>query len=429
MNMSPQRFSGLLTVSLAATLLVAPAFAQSASQNPLRQARGTTMATPATSPTNAVRPASHTAQVSPLRPTGYEGASSPRATAQLTANQRSVITPRQEQLPQVQPRRERTTDTNIIGEELIQEGDVIYEGDMFLDGGDMIFEGGGKGAVVGSSCCGGGGCFQCMSIPCPTICFDNFEVFAGVQGFTGPVNRGETGSFGFHEGFNWGAPVPCFGALGAQIGLQATQSNLSGAESTDETRHQLFLTGGLFRRVDWGLQGGVVFDYLRDDWYANTSLGQLRGELSWVFPCLHEIGFWFAASTGDDTQLSRFSNGTTATETFQSTDLYAFFYRHHFDAIEGAQARLFAGWTGDSDGLIGANLHLPLSCDWALEGGFAYLIPEQATGTIGRGHAEESWNVAMSLVWYPGSRSAIGNDYYRPLFNVANNGSFMVGRR
>jgi hypothetical protein len=218
--------------------------------------------------------------------------------------------------------------------------------------------------------------------------------------------------------------------LGAQLGLQTTQSNLSGAEFTDETRHQLFLTGGLFRRVDWGLQGGLVFDYLSEDWYANTSLAQLRGELSWVFPCLHELGFWFSASTRQDTQLSTFSNGDAAVvETFESTDLYAFFYRHHFQAIDGAQSRIYAGWTGDSDGLIGADFNLPLSCDWALEGGFAYLVPEQATGRAGRGHAEESWNVAMSLVWYPGARSAYGNDYYRPLFNVADNGSFMVGRR
>jgi len=70
-----------------------------------------------------------------------------------------------------------------------------------------------------------------------------------------------------------------------------------------------------------------------------------------------------------------------------------------------------------------------LGCDWALQGGFAYLIPEEETGQVGRGHAEESWNIAVSLVWYPGARSAMGTDYYRPLFNVANNGSFMVGRQ
>ncbi|MCA9120130.1 MAG: hypothetical protein H6822_23750 [Planctomycetaceae bacterium] len=420
MNISPQLFRGLLAVSLATVWLVTPAFSQSGAVNPLRQARGSAPATQA--PTSSVETArtssqtvqraSHTAQASPMRPTGFDGAAS-----RFASNQRSVIAPSQSPA-----RQQPLTETRILGSELL-EGDVIYEG-------DMIFEEGGKGPIVGTSCCGGGGCLQCCAIPCPQICFDNFEVFAGVQGFTGPVNRGQTGSFGFHEGFNWGAPVPCFGALGAQLGLQTTQSNLSGAEFTDETRHQLFATGGLFRRVDWGLQGGVVFDYLSDDWYANTSLAQMRGEMSWVFPCLHELGFWFASSTRNDTQVSTFSNGAAAiTETFESTNLYAFFYRHHFEALEGAQARVYAGWTGDSDGLIGADLRLPLSCDWALEGGFTYLIPEQATGVVGRGHAEESWNIGMSLVWYPGARSAYGNDYYRPLFNVANNGSFMVGRQ
>ena len=29
----------------------------------------------------------------------------------------------------------------------------------------------------------------------------------GAHGFTGPANRGETGSFGFHVGFNWGTPI------------------------------------------------------------------------------------------------------------------------------------------------------------------------------------------------------------------------------
>lgn len=360
--------------------------------------------------TNAVRPASHSTPAAP-QPTAQARTTSQQESVpvQLASNRRSLVTPRQEP----------TTPTNVIGQELIQ-GDIVYEG-------DIVFEG--KGPVVGGDCCGGGGCIQCISLPCPRICFDNFELFAGVHGFTGPVNRGETGSFGFHEGFNWGAPVPCFGELGAQIGLQATQSNLSGAEFTDQTRNQLFLTGGLFRRVDWGIQGGIVFDYLSDDWYANTSLAQLRGEASWVFPCLHELGFWFTAGTRTDTQVSTLTGGTTITETFDPTDLYAFFYRHHFSALEGAQSRLYAGWTGDSDGLVGADFHLPLSCDWAMQGGFAYLIPNEATGTTGRGHAEESWNLALSLVWYPGARSAGGTDYYRPLFNVANNGSFMVGRR
>ena len=117
--------------------------------------------------------------------------------------------------------------------------------------------------------------------------------FGGVQGFTGPANRGGSGSFGFHEGFNWGLPL---GGLAWQWGANWTQNNFDGSIFTADQRNQILLTAGLFRRVDWGLQGGVVVDYLHDDWYTTANLLQLRGELSWVYPYAHELGFWFATS-------------------------------------------------------------------------------------------------------------------------------------
>ena len=48
----------------------------------------------------------------------------------------------------------------------------------------------------------------------------------GVQGFTGPANRGGSGSFGFHEGFNWGMPISC--CLAGQFGATWTQNNFDG---------------------------------------------------------------------------------------------------------------------------------------------------------------------------------------------------------
>jgi len=216
-----------------------------------------------------------------------------------------------------------------------------------------------------------------------------------------------------------------------QIGANFTHSNFSGAEFTDESRHQIFLTGGLFRRVDWGLQGGIVFDYLSDDWYASYDVTQLRAELSWVFPCAHEVGFWFTASLDEDTTASPPAVGATpGVETFEGTDLYAFFYRHRFAGCEGGTARLYAGFSGDSDGLLGTDMQIPITCDISVEGGFTYLIPEQGAGVNGgRGHEHESWNVSIGLVWYPGAGTAYGGDYFAPLFNPADNGSFMVGKR
>ena len=212
--------------------------------------------------------------------------------------------------------------------------------------------------------------------------------------------------------------------------MRATQSNLSDAEFADSVRRQLFLTGGLFRRVDWGLQGGLVVDYLSQEWYSNIDLVQLRGEVSWVFPCTHELGFWFTTGTQDQTQESHITgvaNGLA--ESWEPTHLFAFFYRHRLAAFPGAEARGYAGFSNDSDGLIGADVHLPFGTNWGLETGFTYLAPQESSGTAGHGHAHEAWNVAISLVWYPGCRDLCGPNYFRPLFGVADNGSFMVGEQ
>jgi hypothetical protein len=221
--------------------------------------------------------------------------------------------------------------------------------------------------------------------------------------------------------------------LSLQVGARFTQSNLSGAEFTPDNRNQTFVTGGLFRRVDCGLQGGIAMDYLSEDWYLDTDLSQLRGEISWVFPCSHELGFWFTQSSDNQTATSRIfitpAVAANVTETWEATDLYAFFYRHHFAQWPGATARAFAGWSGESDGLIGADTHIPLGGDWALQAGFTYLVPEEDKGPVGAGNEQESWNVAISLVWYPCSGRAMAKSYNAPLLNVADNGSFMVDRR
>lgn len=313
-----------------------------------------------------------------------------------------------------------------------REGEVIYEG-VFdsTPGGPVMY---GSGDLIGGELLAGGDCLDCETcpaVPCATICFDNVSLFAGVQGFTGPLNRGGSGSFGFHEGVNWGfgLPLSC-GALAGQIGMRATQSNLSGTAFTDGAREQMFLTGGIFRRVDWGLQGGLVIDYLSQEWYANTDFTQLRGEISWVFPCTHEIGFWFTAGTQGQTKQSTFTGDLAAAlEPWTPTDLYAFFYRHRFEGGLGAEARGSFGFSGSGDGYIGTDVHLPLGMNFALDTGFAYLIPRQSAGTAGGGHEQESWNIAITLVWQPGGMNGCGPNYFRPLFNVADNGVFMFDRR
>lgn len=284
----------------------------------------------------------------------------------------------------------------------------------------------------GGAACGHAGCGVecCEALPCGAYCWDGCEAFAGVQGFTGPVNRGSTGSFGFHQGVNLGTPLQAlFGdAVSGQLGVRTTQSNFNEAEFTMDERHQVFVTGGLFRRVDWGLQGGLVVDYFHEGYYFDADWVQLRGELSWVFPCEHELGFWFAANDQQQTVDAIVRDGFTTTaiqETYDSTDLYAFFYRHR-DDCSGTTWRTFVGFTGDSDALIGSEILAPINDSWGLRAGYTYLIPHE--GGARNGFEEEAWNVGISLVWRPNG-GFTRPTYFQPLFDVASNGTFLIDRQ
>ncbi|WP_146527962.1 DUF6666 family protein [Novipirellula artificiosorum] len=278
-------------------------------------------------------------------------------------------------------------------------------------------------------------------LPLLRIQWCRFDFFAGVQGFKGPLSFANTdgtngndrvgsGSFGFYEGFNEGRSLKrLFGwDLALQLGARATQSNLSGAEFTSEQRNQVFLTAGLFRRVDYGLQYGLVFDYLNDDWYFQSDLTQLRGELSWVSNQCHVWGMQFMAGLGDDTSDTVVRNAAgsnvSSTITFEPTDQYRLFYRRLLHNAGSWDA--FAGWTDQDDGLLGANLSLPLRQNLSLATGASFLIPNE--GSNSGGNQEESWNISLGLIYRPGGPMGCGR-YCRPLFDVADNGSFMVDRK
>jgi hypothetical protein len=251
-----------------------------------------------------------------------------------------------------------------------------------------------------------------------------------VQGFTGPANRGGSGSFGFHEGFNWGIPIGGF--MAGQIGAAWTQSNFDGNYLTPDQRNQFFATAGLFRRADWGLQGGVVFDYLHDDWDYTADLAQIRAELSWKWCGCNEIGAWAAIGVNDANDIAIqqpvFGNGTirsvNTTATLAVNDLYAFFFRRQFAC--GGNGRLFGGFTGHSQALVGGDAIVPINPCWSLRSSFMYVAPGGDDTTTDPRFARESWNVGISLVWTPCPRNNCCGNYSRPLFNVADNGTFVT---
>jgi len=317
-----------------------------------------------------------------------------------------------------------------IGQRMIIDegaGDVhLPHSDYWQEGGDCNSCGNHMSygrKYCGDPACGGDCCNPCFRL-------DTIELFVGAHGFTGPNNRG-SGSFGFHEGINAGMPFICGFAI--QGGYQATQSNFEGAYFTPDDRTQSFVTVGLFRRNDLGLGGGVVVDYLHDNWDCDINLAQLRGELSWKMPCEHEWGFWFAAGLdrstisarqvqfplpGEDEDTVVISDGQYVV---QPLDMYAFFYRKPFAC--GGEGRAFGGFADDGRGLLGGNIRLPITPCLSFTTDFLYILPAESSPT---GFAEEAWNVSFNFVWTPCFRRRCGPNYCRPLFDVAGNGSFVV---
>jgi hypothetical protein len=325
----------------------------------------------------------------------------------------------------------KSTGPIITGEGL--SGEVPFGGD--------VFDAGSHGGCAGGNC-EGGDCGPCGQVIDCYPCLDprNLEVWTGVFGFTNPTNRGGSGSFGYSAGLNKGRPLLCFPCsnIGMQFGIAGQFANFDGGTfangpalaNTPDTRNQLFLTGGVFRRADCGLQGGIVFDYLHDEWYSAADLGQLRGEASWVYPYNHEVGFWFSGSVNGSSQTGRIFVGgrpVIVNEVWEATDMYAFFYRRRFEEY-GGEGRLFGGFTGDGDGLFGSDFFVPLTDNWGIQGGYTYLLPKDENRLVGS--ADEAWNVAINFVWAPGrGRNCGQSDYNRPLLGVANNGNFIVKRR
>ena len=329
---------------------------------------------------------------------------------------------------------------SISGTPLTPEGlpvppEMYYDESGGMIHGEMPHGAPGCGAGCGPCClgrrCGTGWGFVplCIGLPLPPL--DGLEVVTGVQGFTDPANRGGSGSFGTHAGFNWG--IPLCGYFCGQWGVNWTQSNFEGNYLTDDTRNQVFATAGLYRRVDWGFQGGLVVDHLHDEWDYKADLLQLRGELSWLWCSQNEIGFWFAAGVNDSENMLIRQPSTTSTDdiifansraTIEVNDMYALFFRRQFAC--GGSGRMFIGLTGNGQGLIGGDSQVPLNPCWSLRTSFLYAEPGDSDGPNDPRFTRESWNVGISLVWTPCPRDCCGRSYCRPLFNVADNGTFIT---
>ena len=284
-------------------------------------------------------------------------------------------------------------------------------------------------------CCGGcgdpccDGCGECgvrrFRPPSGDLQFE-----LGVQGFTGPPNLGASSSFGFQQSVNFGMRLPIFrGRIGWQIGVRTLQSNLDGAQFSTDRRNQTFFTTGLFRRAcARGWQWGLVVDLVNDDWYEETTIRQVRGEIGWRLSACQDWGYWFNFGGDEDTTLqpdilTPRPPGTTL-DHWEPLDLHAIYYRSQIGRISGSQFRCFLGFSGESDGLLGIDTNLPIGGRWGIRSNFTYLVPDQSAGE--GGYENEAWNLGIALTWNLRGPTRPGR--FAPLFNVADNGTFIVDR-
>jgi len=296
--------------------------------------------------------------------------------------------------------------------------------------------------------CGGcGGCDQCDECPGIGFCgflkgcneclkqtylfspcaWKNLSIYTGKQGFKNPTDLGLNGDFGYHAGVNWGSPFWNRYGVGYQLGGAVLLSDFEGNSGPlGHRRTQFFLTTGFFHRAQCsrGWQGGMVYDYLGDNFYVDMRMSQLRGEVSYLF-APHEIGFWFAAHLNSDSRTPpAFLEQNSVT--WRAINQYNVFYRYTF--CNGSYARTWAGLSGHADGIFGSDAVVPFSNRWGMQASYNYLLPRNDDSLPN--NTRESWSLMISLVWFPGHRC--DNDSfnrYRPLIPVADNGWFMETTR
>lgn len=257
--------------------------------------------------------------------------------------------------------------------------------------------------------------------------WDDFTIFGGVHAFKGPLDQGRNGNFGFHEGLNWGGPLWDYMQIGYQVGAQVFHSNFHGDQvytPTDDGRTQYFVTTGLFHRADGcGIQAGIVVDWLQDDYYGQINLTQIRAEVSYVMKSQNEFGVWAATNTDEADISPEVLAVSNSPESLRSADMFTAFWRKQFG--QRGEGRLWAGSSSGGNVVFGGNIRVPLSKQFAIESNFNYL---SADGEEGRhDNTAESWSTVFNLVWYPGwTACKSGKHVYRPLFNVADNSTFMI---
>jgi hypothetical protein len=265
---------------------------------------------------------------------------------------------------------------------------------------------------------------QDRSADAPDGPFDNLSFFVGPDGSKQPQDLGINANMGIRLSANWGFPILRSANLGAQVGIgfNASDAAVHVLDQIDGTsrRTQTFLTLGVFQRPTDRLNWGLVYDGLREHYYDNFNLGQLRGQVGIGLTSDDEVGAWFTRGVkGDEGAM-----GGTAVHVDPITQINGY-TRHTW-----ANAAQTTVWVGVAEGhhevvwvfpdnsenkhvlVYGAQLYFPLSEKFAVTGA-ANLVTPTATGTV---------DAYLGVAFFPG-RGALraSSNRFAPLAPVGNN--------
>jgi len=297
---------------------------------------------------------------------------------------------------------------------------------------------GDAGGYFLQDCCGRGGCpdgVSCWQGPLGKA-LRTGSYFFGATAFRHPAYTSPIGTdlvhdcnFGAYAGFNLGIPLCRLfcGRISGQFGMRSVQTNFGGSEFTDASRDQLFVTAGLYRRVDYGLQAGLVVDVLAEEFFTESDIAQLRGEVSWAYPNGGALGFRFTSSQQDDNSNGVFSD--TAFTGFNTTtdQNYRFFLRKII--ANGGFEEIFAGWTDNDHFAVGADFDIPVAQYMAIQAGAVLYLSdlEAPNSNLGSTRIDDSFNLYVGFAFRP-QGAAWYRSYDRPLLPVADNGTMIIRR-
>ncbi len=274
----------------------------------------------------------------------------------------------------------------------------------------------------------------CFSNLCPTLAYtlQNTQFEVGVLGFRNPVNLIDQGNFGVDLNLNWSTPSKILWGLSGQAGGRISGTTLSGkieGYNFSQDRTQFFLTTGFFYRDPancW--QMGAVYDSMRDSNYEKYTLGQARVEISRKICTDLDFGFRGAFAINDKlVNLWSFNSNNQKLDTIEDhlapVSWYTGFFRKYFEC--GGEGMIFCGATEYGDTMAGGQMEVPISNNASLRNSCTYVFNNSKSGKSNT-FFENTWSFSASFVFYLGgnSRESMKNPL-RPLFEVADNGSFL----